>query len=210
MRRRGWAPAAILLVGVALTGAARGQRSLPLRAPLETAVPAALAGHAGRGLRVAEAERRAVRVDDYLLRAYRAPGGGDAFTVYVGYHRTQARGRTLHSPRNCLPGAGWEALASGRTRIATASGAVRVNRALLHRAGERAVVLYWYQGRGRVEADELRVKWNLLRDAALRRRSDEALVRVMVPVRDSEARALAVAAGAAAALVPAVRAALPE
>ena len=41
---------------------------------------------------------------------------------------------------------------------------------------------YWYQGRGRVAHNEYLVKWDLLRDAALERRTDEALVRLVVPV----------------------------
>jgi hypothetical protein len=70
-------------------------------------------------------------------------------------------------------------------------------------------VLYWYQGRGRTEAGEYAVKWNLLRDAALRRRTEEALVRVIVPVTGSEDDAFRLAAHAAAASVPAVAGALP-
>ena len=57
--------------------------------------------------------------------------------------------------------------------------------------------------------NEYWVKWDLLRDAALKRRSDEALVRIVVPVRDSEAVALRTADSAAAALVPAIMRALP-
>jgi hypothetical protein len=69
-------------------------------------------------------------------------------------------------------------------------------------------VLYWYQGRGRGASNEYRVKWDLLRDAALRRRSDEALVRVVVPVRSGE-DAAALAVRVAETLAPAVAEALP-
>jgi EpsI family protein len=195
-------------VGVALTAAAGRPREMPLRTPLAEAVPASIGTGRGRDLVVPPAELRAAGVDDHLFRAYVASGAAP-FSVYVGYYRTQSRGRTIHSPRNCLPGGGWEALANRRQQIATPAGPVTVNRYLLHRRGESAVVLYWYQGRGRVEADEYRVKWNLLRDAALRRRSEESLVRVMVPVRGSEAEAFRVAADAAARLVPAMKTALP-
>ena len=46
--------------------------------------------------------------------------------------------------------------------------------------------MYWYEGRGRVEANEYAVKWDLLRDAALRRRTKETLVRVVVRVADAD------------------------
>ena len=130
--------------------------------------------------------------------------------MYVGYYDQQTQGQTIHSPKNCLPGAGWEPLASSPLTIGIATGAVTVNRYLLQNGRQRALVLYWYQGRGRVAWDEYRVKWDLLHDAALRRRSDEALVRVVVPVSGTEADALRLATDAAHVLVPALYAALPS
>ena len=67
------------------------------------------------------------------------------------------------------------------------------------------MVYYWYQGRGRVAADEYQVKWQLLRDAALTRRSEEALFRIVVPLSDTvtESQADQIAADAIATLVPA-------
>jgi EpsI family protein len=174
-------------------------------------IPVTLLGAAGRDITISDAELAVAGVTDYLMRQY---GSADsltpAFTVYVGYYDQQMQGRTIHSPRNCLPGAGWEALASETLRIPTAGGEVVVNRYLLKKGDEQALVLYWYQGRGRVASNEYRVKWDLLRDAALRRRSDEALVRVVVPIAGSEDRALAAAVGAAGALIPALEAALPS
>ncbi len=89
---------------------------------------------------------------------------------------------------------------------------MRVNRYELLNNNRRALVVYWYQGRGRVEADEYRVKWELLRDAVVRRRSDEALVRIVVPIRagDAEGEAMALAHAVAQELVPAVARVLPD
>ena len=56
------------------------------------------------------------------------------------------------------------------------------------------LVLYWYQGRGRIQANEHLVKWDLSRDSALRQRSEEALVRIVAPITESEEDAYAVAA----------------
>jgi EpsI family protein len=130
--------------------------------------------------------------------------------VYVGYYDSQMQGKTIHSPKNCLPGAGWEALASTTVEIETATGLVRVNRYLLQNQGAQALVLYWYQGRGRVESNEYVVKWNLLRDAALRQRSDEALVRVVVGVETDVEAAFQVASEAAGAIIAPLNRALPE
>jgi EpsI family protein len=159
---------------------------------------------------VSEQERRVAGMDEYLLRSYAGADSTSAgFSIYVGYYQHQARGHTIHSPKNCLPGAGWEALTSATAAVPIAGASVQVTRYLLQRNDERAVVLYWYQGRGRVENNEYVVKWDLLRDAALRRRSDEALVRVVVPIATGESEALAVATAVASQLIPAVDEALP-
>ncbi len=88
---------------------------------------------------------------------------------------------------------------------------MKVNRYLLQNGDQRALVLYWYQGRGRVQASEYMVKWDLLRDAALRHRSDEALVRIVVPLVGTgvEEDSFALARSVAEELVPALNKALP-
>ncbi len=149
---------------------------------------------------------------DYLFRVYRDPDAsvsGSWFSVYIGYYDQQTQGKTIHSPKNCLPGAGWEPLASETARVPTPGGEVQVNRYLLQRKDERALVFYWYQGRGRVQANEYVVKWDLLRDSALKRRSDEALVRVVVPVIETEDAAFDLATQVASILVSSVDTALP-
>lgn len=211
MNRGGWGPAVILGAGVGALGFVEAQRPMSLTMPFADAVPGEIAGYIGRDARLADWEIAASGVTSYLLRNYEAPSAPDTdwFSIYVGYYDRQTQGRTIHSPKNCLPGAGWEALASSTTTIETASGPVTVNRYLLQNKKQQALVLYWYQGRGRVEANEYLVKWDLLADAALRQRTEEALVRVVVPVRGGESEAYAQAARAAAAIIPAVAKALP-
>jgi EpsI family protein len=70
--------------------------------------------------------------------------------------------------------------------VMAADGPHLVNRYLLKNGAQQAVVYYWYQGRGRVVASEYLVKWDLLRDAALEGHTEEALVRVIVPVAPSD------------------------
>ncbi|HSE46109.1 MAG TPA: EpsI family protein, partial [Gemmatimonadales bacterium] len=131
--------------------------------------------------------------------------------VYVGYYDHQTQGKTIHSPKNCLPGSGWEALEAAPIAVTTANGPVTVNRYLLQNKNQQALVFYWYQGRGRVAASEYQVKWELLRDAAVRGRSEEALVRVVVFLNDkvTESQAVDQASRVAADLVPAVFRSLP-
>lgn len=177
---------------------------MTLRTPLAASLPADISGFAGSDLLLSDDEERVVGVTDYVVRNY-----GTAFSLYVGYYGRQTQGRTIHSPKNCLPGAGWEALASRTEDIETSAGVVTVNRYLIRKGKQQALVLYWYQGRGRVESNEYRVKFDLLRDAVLRRRTEEALVRIVVPVSEAEAKAFDIGLRVVQTVVPAVAKALP-
>ncbi|MGH7460219.1 MAG: exosortase C-terminal domain/associated protein EpsI [Pseudomonas sp.] len=205
-----WGPTMVLAIGCVLSLGLRPQLEMPLRRQLGLAVPNEIGEHTGSDHKITDGERAVSGVTDYLLRSYQNSADSAAYSIYVGYYDRQTRGRTIHSPRNCLPGGGWEALASTSAQIATAAGVVSVNRYLLQRDNERALVLYWYQGRGRVEPNEYRVKVDLLRDAALQRRSEEALVRIVVPVHQSADDAFALAANVASTVIPALYTALPE
>jgi EpsI family protein len=216
MRLAWWPPAAVLAAGALLaTLGVKAQRTLPLRAPLAAAVPDTVEGFRGRDLTLSEAEIRVAGVTDYLARVFesdstaRPAGTPEFFTLYVGFYDQQTQGKTIHSPKNCLPGSGWEPLTSSVATVLTGDGPQQVNRYLIQKGQEQALVLYWYQGRGRIAANEYVVKWHLLRDAALRRRSDEALVRLVVPVVTTEDDALRLATDAARTLVPAIYTALP-
>jgi EpsI family protein len=104
-----------------------------------------------------------------------------------------------------LPGAGWEILKPGTTVVRSANGDRVVNHYLLKNGTSQAIVYYWYQGRGRVVANEYAVKLNLLRDAALLGHTEEALVRIVVPIQTDvtdPARALARADEIGATIAP--------
>lgn len=208
-----WAPALVLGAGALAGSDLNPQQSLELEAPLQTSIPAEIAGYVGTDLEIPVGQRDVAGFSSYLMRTYQAGSEEDRhpwFSVYVGYYASQTQGRTIHSPKNCLPGSGWEALTDRDATISLPDGtSVTVNRYVLQREREQALVLYWYQGRGRVEHDEYRVKYDLLRDAALRNRSDEALVRIVVPIRDTEEDAFKLAREAARSLVPAVYEAVP-
>ena len=206
-----WVPFIVLAAGLGLVEAGGSQRAIPLRRPLAEVIPEEIAGYSGTVLEVPAAELAVAGTTAHLLRSYRSDSGATPFfTVFVGYYESQTRGQTIHSPRNCLPGAGWEALMHERQPVDTPLGRVTVARYLVQRGDQRALVLYWYQGRGRVESGEYAVKYQLLRDAALRGRTEEALVRIMVPISEDAEPSLALAREVASVVVPALFGALPE
>ena len=213
-----YAPALVLVVGALLTTIAHDRKAPELVASLAT-LPSDMDGFNGVDMTISEEERKIAGMSNYLLREFRADSV-TAFSVYVGYYTYQMQGRTIHSPKNCLPGAGWQALGTGTTLIDAAGASHLVNRYILANGDDRALVYYWYQGRGRIASNELTVKWDLLRDIALHGRSEEALVRIVVPIArpahgaadGPNAELLAadrIAIASAARLIPAVEGVLP-
>jgi len=135
-----------------------------------------------------------LRADDYLLRNYQSQDGRIA-SFYVGYYKSQRSGATYHSPLNCLPGSGWNMSNPATIVIKPANGgpAFEANEYVIQNGQEKQLLVYWYQGRGRAVASEYWGKIYTVMDSLRRRRSDGAMVRVAVPIGDSESGAVATA-----------------
>lgn len=171
-------PSVLLFAGFLMISSTRSQRAVPLAGSLATVLPA-MDGFTVKDQTISDEERKIAGMSDFVARSY-WKDSTVAFTTYVGYYDRQTQGKSMHSPRNCLPGAGWEILRA-ETGTVTAQGSSHVvNRYLLKNGAVQALVFYWYQGRGRIVANEYAVKWNLLRDAALIGHTEEALVRIVV------------------------------
>ena len=121
--------------------------------------------------------------------------GQGAANLFVAAFRTQRNGKTPHSPKNCLPGSGWERISAGEMTIDVGRAApITVNRYVVAYGSQRDLVLYWYQSRDRVVADEYKAKFWVMADAIRLNRTDTALVRVIVPLANKdEAKAQATA-----------------
>jgi EpsI family protein len=151
--------------------------------------------------------------DEYVLRTYAATGdtGAPPVGLYVAFYASQQTGATIHSPLNCLPGAGWDPIERGRVDVPLRSGeTVRVNRYVVQKGMDRQAVYYWFQSRGRVVASEYTSRLLLVRDALASGRGDGALVRLTVPMRDGDERADRAAREFLAAVYPALRRHLPN
>jgi len=207
---RAWVPAILLAGGCLLVALVQRQQAVPLAGSLSQ-LPREMLGFKSTDIPVSPEEQRIAGMSSFVLRVFSDSSARAAFSVYVGYYEAQSQGKSIHSPKNCLPGAGWEPLSSGQTTVPTPRGAFRVNRYVLANGSRTAVVYYWYQGRGRIQASEYAVKWDLLRDKAVRGRSEEALVRIVVPYtggRLAAADSLALQIGAG--LVGEVQRQLPQ
>ncbi len=126
-------------------------------------------------------------LDDYVIADYRR-GKSDVVNFYAAYYGSQRKGVSPHSPQVCIPGGGWLITGLGREPVALFNGdeGFEVNRVIIERAGQRQLVYYWFEQRGRRIANEYWMKWYLLVDALLRNRSDGALVRVTTAINPLE------------------------
>jgi EpsI family protein len=157
----------------------------------------------------AETEK-VLRADDYLSRNYESDGHVASF--YVGYYASQRSGATYHSPLNCLPGSGWVMSDGGRITITPANGrpSFEANRFVVQNGNNRALMVYWYEGRGRALASEYWGKVYTVLDSVRRRRSDGAMVRIMVPLGSSQEEAEKTAVEIASQAAPQLPAYIPD
>lgn len=175
-----------LIVIVMLLGAAAfGSRSAGAEAPVEretlTALPYVFDRWQGREAMPLSGDVVALLgVDDYVNRSYRSDQGVP-IGLYAGYYTSQRQGDTIHSPQNCLPGAGWQPVSSTTIALPVAGRELTVNKYVIQKGLDQQVVLYWYQGRGRIVANEFANKALLMWDAATIRRTNGGLVRVITP-----------------------------
>jgi EpsI family protein len=137
---------------------------------------------------VVDEETRAVlNADDILDRTYVNPLTKRAAFFFVAAFRTQRNGKAPHSPKNCLPGSGWTQIsADDKYPVEVGAGqTILVNRYIVGHGNERSVVLYWYQSRDRVVANEFKAKFWVMTDAVHLNRTDTALVKVVVNIGEA-------------------------
>jgi EpsI family protein len=192
--------AAILILSSVAIGRASKSEALPPRESLAT-FPLDVAAWQGRSAdRFDQKTLTALGVDEYVSRIYTAPTNMSV-GLYIGYYRSQREGDTMHSPLNCLPGAGWQPVKQERASVRVAMSSdgatgqprgsrdILVNRFVIQKGLQKQVVVYWYQSHGRVIASEYWGKIFTVVDAIRLNRTDAAMVRVICPVDGTGAAA---------------------
>jgi EpsI family protein len=183
-----WITTGLLLGSSVLLGTLRHGDAIVTRQPLST-LPYTLGSWTGEQRPLQPQIVQVVRVSDYTNRIY-VNQAGIPIQLYIGYYASQRTGETIHSPKNCLPGAGWDPIQSGYVAISLQDGRqIVVNEDVIQQDLNKQMVFYWYQGRGRVIASEYSAKFWMIADAISRNRTDGALVRVNTPTNDGETNA---------------------
>lgn len=189
-----------------LSNAEAGAPARPL-----TEIPTQIGAWTRMGEYPIDPEVQAVlRADDTVNRTYAASGSN--LSLFVAFFKSQQAGRSPHSPKHCMPGSGWSPASSGFLKINVdgRQDPIEVNRYVIARGEQKSLVLYWYQSHGRVVASEYWSKIYLVLDSIRYRRSDVAMVRVIIPIRSGEAQAEETAAEFVRASFPGIQKVLPS
>lgn len=181
----------IILVAVAgITGIVSQSEAIRPNLPFDE-FPLDLGSWKGRRTSLDTEVYNILGVEDYVLANYHNLRG-EGINLYVGFYQSQKEGDLIHSPKNCLPGAGWNIIDTTRENIQFKGEkkSVSVVRLLLKKGSASQVVLYWFQSRGRIISSEYMQKIWLVWDSITQQRTDGSFVRLISPVAESEAKTM--------------------
>jgi len=152
------------------------------------AFPRQLGDWVGTDLEIPKDTSEVLGAGDFLFRNYSNISlSNSPVNLFIAYFPSQRIGDTIHSPKNCLPGAGWSPLASSKITISVpGEPPLEVNRYVVAKGTQRALVLYWYWAHGRAIASEYRAKYYLVEDSIRLNRSDGSLLRVVRELQEHE------------------------
>lgn len=201
----------LLAVAALISVAIRYGESVPLKKDLKQ-FPLNVGDWRGaEGAELAESVQQVLKATAYLSRYYAR--NQERASLFVGYYGAQRAGESMHSPKNCLPGGGWEVMDSRRVplEIPALNKTIEVNYYWLQNDQAKQFVLYWYDTHGRAFANEYQGKLILVWESLRTGKSDGALIRVVVPYAgSSSAKAEATATDLARHIYPLLREYLPD
>jgi EpsI family protein len=174
----------VILLGATLMASRLADNRKPesLALPLDS-IDENIAGFSGNheNLPLGPGVWSALRCDAYLSRIYRKPAV--EADLFIAYYAQQRSGESMHSPKHCLPGSGWEIWDYASTEVPVEGRSYRINKYSITHDNDRRLVLYWYQSKSRIIASEYLGKILLTRDSLLRNSTAGSIVRIIVPDR---------------------------
>jgi exosortase D (VPLPA-CTERM-specific) len=181
----------VILMSPVAANALGTTEAVKLRQPL-TEFPKQFEDWEGRAGTMDEDMWKRVGGQSYTIINYQAQGK-PPLNFYTAYYEYQRKGGDfIHSPKLCLPGAGW-IIDTSRVRTLARGGAGQGTKALqfndlvMSKSGRYQLVYYWFQGRDRNFTSEYAAKFYMVWDGIFRRRTDGALVRLVMPLPSENA-----------------------
>lgn len=180
--------AVVLLAGTALLLDARNSAEIIPPRPALSSFPKSLAGWtAARDVELSKEVLDVLGPGDFLTRTYYEPATGSYADLFIAYFPTQRSGDTIHSPKNCLPGAGWTPVQSDRITVSLPGQTpFPANRYVIAQGDNRDLVLYWYLAHNRAVASEYSAKFYLVADSIRMHRTDGSLIRLVTGIGRGE------------------------
>ena len=177
----------LLLCGVVLILYARGNSDrIPVSEPLAQ-VPRTIAGWVGVDIPIDQESLDVLGAGDFLSRIYAQDDRSKQLGLFIGYFPSQRTGVTIHSPKHCLPGAGWAFESSEYIDLKDGNGKPHhVGEYIISNGENRQFVIYWYEEHGRSVANEYTAKIYMVTDALRLNRTDGGLVRVITSIDPKE------------------------
>lgn len=124
-----------------------------------------------------------LKPSDYLSRIY-ADEQGNRVGLYLGYHGGGPGIGPIHSPKQCLPGSGWNLL-SDKTSVVMVDGeSVNLVEAIYQNGDARQLFLYWFQVMGKSLDSEYSLKFLEVKNSILHNRRDAAFIRLSIDIGD--------------------------
>jgi EpsI family protein len=117
---------------------------------------------------------------DYLSRNYEAPKVR-RIGLYIGYHDGGKESGEIHSPKNCLPGSGWQQVSTERMNLNTPLNKISLIKAVYQKGEIREMFLYWFQVQDKTLSDEYSLKLAGITNSIFHGRKDAAFIRISVP-----------------------------
>lgn len=167
---------------------ARGRNEVfPPRLPLQS-LPAQFGSWTATDVEISKEVLDILGPGEFLLRVYQNQAKPEPVAdLFVAYFPSQRAGDTIHSPKNCLPGAGWTPVEASRITLSLPGHApFPANRYVIAKGDARQLVLYWYWAHDRGIASEYWAKIYLVADSIRMNRSDGALLRLTTMMAPSE------------------------
>jgi EpsI family protein len=175
-----FAATTVLLMGTLVASGLTARRiSQPLALPLEQIDSSILGWSAFEEQTLPPYTLHALDATSYLARSYRK--GDGRLELFIAFYAQQRAGESMHSPKHCLPGSGWEIWQQGSALVPVNGKEIEINRYRIENLGARELMFYWYQSRNRVFASEYLGKLLLARDTLLSGQTAGSIVRIMLP-----------------------------
>jgi EpsI family protein len=179
---------ALLVALIAYTYAMRYRRVDAPAPPALERIPGQAAGYTAEDEAVGGAVIDLLGADATLFRTYRR-AGEPTIWLFVAYFASPQEHSQIHSPKHCYPGAGWNILAEGTSRIVVGGVPRSARNLVISNGAERHFVLYWFLSADGVLADEFALKWSQMKSSLLGRSRATVFIRFSMELgADEDAR----------------------